>query len=88
MTPGANDHNDEEVVTLRDIYNVVMQTSVTVARMDERVKDLEKLPQDIEKVSDRVSLLERGHSRMIGIAFGGATVTATAVTIIGWTIGK
>lgn len=88
MTPGANDHDDDEVVTLRDIYNVVMQTSVTVARMDERVKDLEKLPRDIEKLSERVSLVERGHSKMIGIAFGGATVTATAVTIIGWTIGK
>jgi hypothetical protein len=80
VTEPGQDHN-EGVVTLRDIYNVVMETKDTVTRMDERVKDLEELPQ-------RVSALEKGHSRMMGIALGGSTVAASAITIIGWTIGK
>lgn len=77
----GTDNTNEGVVTLRDIYNVAMETKETVARIDERVKDLEELPQ-------RVSNLEKGHSRMMGVAVGASTVAATAITIIGWTIGK
>lgn len=84
MAPSGNDR----VVTLRNIYDVVMDTREKVITLTQRVDDLEKIPKKVDKVSDRTSVLERGHAKMLGIAVGAATVGGTAVSIMGWLIAK
>lgn len=84
MTPPG----DDQVVTLRDIYLVGIDTRERVIALGERVEDLEALPDRVEKVSDRVAVLERGHSKIFGAAVAAATIAGTATTVIGWVIAK
>ena len=88
MTPPGDDH----VVTLRDIYLVGTDTREKVITLTGEVVGLKEEQTEIKgevgKVADRVSVLERGHSKIIGAATAAATVAATAVTIIGWGITK
>lgn len=88
MTPPGDDH----VVTLRDIYLVGTDTREKVIALTGEVVGLKEeqteIKGEVEKVSDRVSILERGHSKIIGAAVGAATIAGTATTVIGWAITK
>lgn len=84
--------DDAHVVTLRDIYTVGVDTREKVIHLTGEVENLKKDQEDtatvVEKVAERVNTLEKGHSKIIGVASGAATIAATAVTIIGWAIQK
>jgi hypothetical protein len=88
MTPPGDDH----VVTLRDIYLVGVDTREKVIHLTGEVSGLKEeqteIKGEVEKVSDRVSVLERGHSKIIGAAVAAATVAGTAVTVVGWVVVK
>jgi hypothetical protein len=88
MTPPGDDH----VVTLRDIYLVGVDTREKVIAVQGQVANLQaeqgETKEEVEKVADRVSVLERGHSKIIGAAVGAATIAGTATTVIGWAITK
>jgi hypothetical protein len=88
MTSSGDDH----VVTLRDIYLVGIDTRQKVITLTSDVGGLKEkqteIKEEVDKVSDRVSVLERGHSKIIGAAVAAATVAGTAVTIIGWVVTK
>lgn len=88
MTPPDETH----VVTLRDIYLVGVDTREKVIHLTGEVSNLQadqtETKEEVEKVADRVSVLERGHSKIIGAAVGAATIAGTATTVIGWAITK
>ena len=84
--------DDAHVGTLRDIYTVGVDTREKVIRLSGDVANLKQDQQDttaeVEKVADRVNTLEKGHSKVIGVATGAATLAATATTILGSAIQK
>ena len=88
MTPP----DETPVVTLRDIYLVGVDTREKVIHLTGEVSNLQQdqgeTKEEVEKVADRVSVLERGHSKIIGAAVGAATIAGTATTVIGWAITK
>lgn len=88
MTPP----DDVHVVTLRDIYTVGVDTREKVIHLAGEVSNLKQDQQeaasDLGKIVDRVSTLEKDHSKIRGVAAGAATLAATATTIVGWVITK
>lgn len=88
MTPVG----DDQPVTLRDIYQVGVDTREKVINVQAEVGELRRLRdedrKDLDEAVTRIGVVERGHSKIIGAATAAATVAASAITIIGWVVTK